>query len=497
MALSKSISANGSKGHHKFTLQVVEDTTSGNYSYLSYTFKLSPIYTSYRWNGWGNKISYTVTINGNNYTGTIPAYDGYATVTLKSGSNIAVEHNSDGTKTINISFSVTDGANQSYTCGNASASGTFTLSTLHTAPRITSGGMTELNGQITALGVHPTIIVYNLSEKKISINAEFYDDATLSAFNVYNNDVLIGTSGTNEVTIDFKNIYPVADFLKWEVVDSLGGKGYATPTHHYIDYQKPTIDTSSTGIRRKTDYNTGLIDNIATLRLSGTYYAEDDDIGNNNTITKVEYKIWEHGTTEPSYTDITTQATISDGSVSITGGYDLSNIDFEKVYDYKIKLTDYFGSEVELSKPNGVPTGVAVWTEYKDHVDFLDLTKRNNKVLSSKVLYEDDNGTNGNFVLDFSATDYDFVQIVYGRDTWNDPMISNIFYKNANDEFYCALSVSYGYSSSNVVMSCAFLTISGTNATYDNNRSVRVDIENTITRSNVNAINVYKVIGYK
>ena len=104
---------------------------------------------------------------------------------------------------------------------------------------------------------------------------------------------------------------------------------------------------------------------------------------------------------------------------------------------------------------------------------------------------------NGNFVLDFSATDYDFVQIVYGRDTWNDPMISNIFYKNANNEFYCALSISYGYSSSYVVMSCAFLTISGTNATYDSNRSVRVDIENTITRSNVNAINVYKVIGYK
>ena len=125
------ISANGSKGHHKFTLEVVENSTSvaDNTSSLSFTFKLSPVETSWNWEQWGSSISYTVNINGTKYTGTIPAYDGYSTVTLKSGT-LSVGHNTDGTKEISISFSVDDNANQRYTCGDASASGTMALTNI-------------------------------------------------------------------------------------------------------------------------------------------------------------------------------------------------------------------------------------------------------------------------------------------------------------------------------------------------------------------------------
>ena len=125
------ISANGAKGHHKFTLEVIENSTStaDNTSSLSFTFKLSPIQTSWNWADWGSAISYTININGTNYTGTIPAYDGYSTVTLKSGS-LTVAHNTDGTKSINYSFSVDDNADQRYTCGDASARGTMALSNI-------------------------------------------------------------------------------------------------------------------------------------------------------------------------------------------------------------------------------------------------------------------------------------------------------------------------------------------------------------------------------
>ena len=131
------IYANGAKGHHKFTLDVTETATSieNNTSTLSYTFKLSPVQKGWDWSGWGSKISYSIDINGTKYTGTIPSYDGSSTVTLKSGKDIPIEHSSDGTKTINISFSVSDGAGQSYTCGNASQSGTMALTTI---PRATS-----------------------------------------------------------------------------------------------------------------------------------------------------------------------------------------------------------------------------------------------------------------------------------------------------------------------------------------------------------------------
>ncbi len=131
-----SISANGSLGHHKFTLTVTESATSveNNTSTVKYTFQLSPVQTSWAWEQWGSSISYSFTINGTKYTGTIPNYDGYATVTLKSGSQ-TVTHNSDGSKSISYSFSVTDGAGQRYTPGNASASGTLALSTI---PRATT-----------------------------------------------------------------------------------------------------------------------------------------------------------------------------------------------------------------------------------------------------------------------------------------------------------------------------------------------------------------------
>lgn len=128
--LVKTISANGSRGNHKFTLQVNETGTSGNSSLMSYTFKLSPVKTGWDWAGWSNSsrtVSYTITIGNNTYSGKIPDYDGYSTVTVKSGSNIAIEHDVNGTKTIDIGFTVTDTAGQSYTSGNASASDTMIL----------------------------------------------------------------------------------------------------------------------------------------------------------------------------------------------------------------------------------------------------------------------------------------------------------------------------------------------------------------------------------
>ncbi len=126
-----SISANGSNGHHKFTLTVTENSTStaNNTSSVGFSFVLSPVQTTWNWEQWGANITYTVTINGTKYTGTIANYDGYSSVTLKSGT-LSVAHNTDGNKSISYSFGVSDTSGQSYTCGNASASGTMALSTI-------------------------------------------------------------------------------------------------------------------------------------------------------------------------------------------------------------------------------------------------------------------------------------------------------------------------------------------------------------------------------
>lgn len=136
-----SISSNGSKGHHKFTLTVTNKleatSTKDNASTVSFSFGISSLGGGWNWEQWGANITYVVTINGVQYTGSIASYDGYSDVTLKSGS-FAVKHNTDGNKTISYSFSVTDTSGQNYTCGNASASGSLTLATIPRYLSITS-----------------------------------------------------------------------------------------------------------------------------------------------------------------------------------------------------------------------------------------------------------------------------------------------------------------------------------------------------------------------
>lgn len=139
-----SINADGSKKHHKFTLTVEEKSTStaNNTSSVNFSFKLSPIEKSWDWEGWGANISYTVTINGTKYTGTIPNYDGASEVTLKSES-LTIDHNDDGKKTISYSFKVTDTSGQTYTCGDASKTGSFALTTIPRYLSITSIELTD------------------------------------------------------------------------------------------------------------------------------------------------------------------------------------------------------------------------------------------------------------------------------------------------------------------------------------------------------------------
>lgn len=122
----------GSKHSHEFKLTVNETSTntSNNTSEISFSFTIYK--ASYSWSDWNN-ITYSISINGTSYTGTIPSYSAGSTMIIRSGSQ-TISHNSDGTKSISYSFSVNDASGQSYTCGNASASGNLTLTTINKTP---------------------------------------------------------------------------------------------------------------------------------------------------------------------------------------------------------------------------------------------------------------------------------------------------------------------------------------------------------------------------
>ena len=140
MALqTKTISSNGSKGHHKFTLTVTENSTStaNNTSSVSWSLVLSPVVKNYDWNYSSTvPVTYSVVFNGTTYSGNIMSYDGSSTVTVRSGS-ATITHNADGNKSISYSFSVSS-ISASYLPGSASASGSMALTYIPRAATITS-----------------------------------------------------------------------------------------------------------------------------------------------------------------------------------------------------------------------------------------------------------------------------------------------------------------------------------------------------------------------
>ena len=169
-----SISCNGSKGHHKFTLTVTDklesNSASTNASTVSYSLVISSLGGGWNWEQWGAYISYVITINGIKYTGSIASYDGYSDVTIKSGT-FSVAHNTDGNKSISYSFSVTDTSGVSYTCGNASASGTMALTTI---PRYLS----VLSAYVSSKTETSAVVSWNVSDPRDSTYYSFDKGAT-------------------------------------------------------------------------------------------------------------------------------------------------------------------------------------------------------------------------------------------------------------------------------------------------------------------------------
>lgn len=400
MAVSKTLTANGSKGHHRFTLYVNESSTSGNNSYLDYSLVISPIQSGWDWNASG--VNYSITIGSNTFTGPIYSYNGSSTSTIKSGSNLEIAHNSDGTKTINIAFSITDTTGYNFTPGNASASDTMTLTVLHKAPLIGTAQVSELNTVVSNLNVPATTVVRYLSKKRFTLNATPYDSTTLT-YRIRGFAYDSGIQSSNTIDVDFRTDGEEITFKNNTVqitqyaYDSLGASSSDdikvlinnTPSVlNIIDYAKPILEKTNTTIKRKSGNGTNLTDNKANINLVGTIYKVNNAIGNNNAIRTIGYKVWEKGTSEPAnYTSFSTTPTpSSSGAVTITN-YEISNIDFTKAYNYKIILEDiysngttYYSDIAEGTIPLGQPT----WSEYKDRVDFLALTREQKQIYANE-----------------------------------------------------------------------------------------------------------------
>ena len=125
------ISANGKNGHHVFNFHINETgtSTSNNTSTVAWSFNIQALQ-----NGWDfYKIGSTIkiVINGETVYNEYKQRDfGGSGYTVWAEGTTTVPHNSDGTKSIAFSFSYSQNSTSSYTPGNASASGSMTLTTI-------------------------------------------------------------------------------------------------------------------------------------------------------------------------------------------------------------------------------------------------------------------------------------------------------------------------------------------------------------------------------
>jgi len=503
MALSKTLTANGSKGHHRFTLSVTESSTSGNSSFLSYSLQISPIQSGWDWNASG--VNYSITIGSNTYTGPIYSYNGTSTTTIKSGSNLEIAHDSDGTKTINIGFSITDSTGYSFTPGSASASDTFTLTPLHKAPDITAMTITaENNAQLTGVSLPTGTIAQYLSNKQFTITATPYDSATITNYKIFHNNVQVGTSSTNKVTVNFANVGELQTTLSsgtYYVSLTVGvtdnKSGYSTKAFSFpvLKYTRPTIEKTTTTIKRKTGGGTTLTDNIVLLNFSGTFYKGNDVIGNNNT-QQVQYKIW--NTTEPSYSNVTSSTSGSGNVKNVSvSNYQISNIVYTSSYSYKIKIKDSFTNydTTDFVKTDQVPTGVSVWTEHKDRVNFIKATINNEPILMPHSLFTNATGTSGAVTLSDSASNYDFLEIYYFENHASQGLTSRRIY-DADGKTILLDSVAPDSTNVKIYISGTYYSISGTSISRSSSYSWAIS-SSPYAVGDTNQIYITKVIGYK
>lgn len=314
---------------------------------------------------------------------------------LKTFTFVVANENNPTIISISSTFSSGD-----FTPSYASASGTMQLTILHLNPVINTATMVEFNQALINLNVPDTTVVTNLSQKRITLSTTTYDEATpsyrLENYNTnYNLPLIGGYQASNIFNADYKKNPVFIDSngkakIVQRVKDSMNGTASnwlyvdingTLEEPNAIPYTEPIIERTSTNIKRKSGVYSetlqriaNLTDNIVSLNLKGNIYKVNDIIGNNNSITQIGYKIWATDDTEPqNYTSLSSSATIdSSGNITIND-FEIANILFTKVYNYKIILKDFYNKETTID--NGiVPTGQPVWSEYSDHIDFLKLT---------------------------------------------------------------------------------------------------------------------------
>ncbi len=365
-----SIYANGAKGYHKFTLTVSENSTDkeSNSSEVSFSFVIAPIISGYKWSSWGSAISYTVTIDGTDYTGAIPSYGGNSTVTLKSGTQ-TVAHNADGTKALNFSFSVTDAAGVSYTCGNASAEGSMDLTRIFRTPPTVSAAVEDCNPATVALTGDKGVLVRYFSNAAFTFEATAYDGATIAGrTTTCGGKDLYGESGVFEKV--------ESGSFNFRARDSYGNVTNAPLELPLIPYIPLTCNLANT----KPDAEGNMQVSVSGNCFMGSFGAME------NRLT-VYYRYRESG---GSFGDWVQMAAVqSESGYTATG--DVTGLDYQKTFVFQAKAEDLLD---RAETPEYTAKAIPVFDWGEDDFNINGTLKLNGAAMTDFVVEE---GTDGDW----------------------------------------------------------------------------------------------------
>lgn len=260
----------------------------------------------------------------------------------------------------------------------------------HTLPIVAITSIQELNTQIN---VPNTTFVQYLSQKRFTLSATAYEGATITGYQVVNGNNS-ASSITNVVDLDIEQLNIITNLVPVDVYvsDSFNTTGKLTQNYaNYILYERPTINPTAT-ITKRDGQTSGKV----KLSFTGTFY--NGDIGENTNTPVVKYRYWEKDTEEPtswetipntSYTISNNNITITDYQIGSTIITDPNYFDYQKAYSIRIQINDNYYATNTLK---GITVGEALWSEYKDRVDFKSLSIKGKNIMAQNILWEDDEG---------------------------------------------------------------------------------------------------------
>ena len=376
---------------YRIELKIVEsntnistNTSDVDYELAAYKSSGSGYYTSSKTN------PIKVVIDGATIVNKNIAYDFRNTtkIVLASGTVRDIQHNADGTKTIQCSGYFKDNENS---LGSGTASGSLELTVLHKAPepRITNTSEQESALLNFVYNVNETFVA-NISRKSFSINATLYDSATISSYKVGNGNyysTLFTPSILNFKTIPLtieNNKVPISV----SITDSLGAIGTTIVEYeNFILYTKPTLVASNLKTPRD-----GQLTGKVKLIANGTYFNDVDNQFSQTLIPTLKYSIKEKDSNTYILQNQELTPTYADGNWEIEtniGSDDPNDTTptssnpafyFNPQYSYEIEveiidnLIDGI-SGVSTSKSKSIVlVGESIMTKYKDKVDFKKIT---------------------------------------------------------------------------------------------------------------------------